>query len=95
MPEERKKPSPALSSKWPGPLTANGMLHIIENPGTFDITRTTIEELLQPIGLDWGDVEDVFPAYITAKSFSRTGTPRVGLIDTLPIQMQVKRYVPS
>jgi aryl carrier-like protein len=63
MPEERKKSLTATSSRRSGPLTTNHMLHTVENPGLFDITRTAIEEILRPMGLNWNDVEDVFPAY--------------------------------
>lgn len=63
MPEEKKKSLTATSPRRSGPLTANDMLHTIENPNIFNVTRRTIEEILRPMGMDWNDVEGVFPAY--------------------------------
>lgn len=46
-----------------GPLTADDMAHLVEDPELFEPTKKVVLQALSPLGLAWEDVEDVMPAY--------------------------------
>lgn len=56
-------PAPAATKNRPGGPSATEMVHCFEDEERAAATRKVVEDILEPHGLTWENVSDIFPAW--------------------------------
>ncbi|KAL8732812.1 MAG: hypothetical protein Q9181_003814 [Wetmoreana brouardii] len=68
------RPSKRVSHTGPsrrGPPATEDMVHVHNDDGRAGMTRDKVEDLIRPYGLNWADVEDIFPTGETVALMTR------------------------
>lgn len=71
-PEKNETPQ-TKTIKRQGPPDIDDMVHLVEDPDLLEPTKELIGKTIEPYGLSWQDVQDVFPAYDFTTVMASTG----------------------